>query len=60
MIPWEVSMKFEKFKPLFQILQNMEKHYAGGHLKRPPAVRHTAGGYHKSTASTVVCQNFKI
>jgi hypothetical protein len=46
MIPWEVSMKFEQFKPLFQILQIMEKHYAGG--------------YHKSTASTVVCQNLKI
>jgi hypothetical protein len=46
MIPWEVSMKFEQFKPLFQILQIMEKHYAGG--------------YHKSTASTVVCQNLNI
>jgi hypothetical protein len=46
MIPWEVSMKFEQFKPPFQILQIMEKHYAGS--------------YHKSTASTVVCQNLKI
>jgi hypothetical protein len=39
---------------------NYGKHYAGGHLKRPPAVRHTAGGYHKSTVSIVVCQNLKI
>jgi hypothetical protein len=46
MIPWEVLMKFEQFKPLFQILQIMEKHYAGG--------------YHMSTASTVVCQILKI
>jgi hypothetical protein len=46
MIPWEVSMKFEQFKLLFQILQIMEKHYAGGH--------------HKSIASTVICQNLKI
>jgi hypothetical protein len=53
-------MKFEQLKPWLQILQIMEKHYAGGHLKRSPAVRHTAGGYHKSTASTVVCQNLKI
>jgi hypothetical protein len=60
MIFWEDSMKFEQFKPWFQILQIVEKHYAGGHLKRPLAVRHTAGGYHKSTASTVVCQNLKI
>jgi hypothetical protein len=45
MVPWEVSKKFEQFKPLFQILQIMEKHYAGG--------------YHKSTASIVVCQNLK-
>jgi hypothetical protein len=41
MIFWEVSMKFEQFNTWFQILQIMEKHYAGGHLKRPPAVRHT-------------------
>jgi hypothetical protein len=60
MILWEVSMKFEQFKPWFQILQIMEKDYAGGRLKRPPAVRLTAGGYHKSIASTVVCQNLKI
>jgi hypothetical protein len=46
MISWEVSMKFEQFKPLFQILQIMEKHYVRG--------------YHKSTASTVVCQILKI
>jgi hypothetical protein len=46
MIPWEVSMKFEQCKPQFQILQIMEKHYAGG--------------YHKSTASIMVCQNLKI
>jgi hypothetical protein len=39
-------MKFEQFKPMFQILQIMEKHYVGG--------------YHKSTASIVVCQNLKI
>jgi hypothetical protein len=37
----------------------MEKHYAGGHLKKPPAARYTTGGYHKSTASTEVCQNLK-
>jgi hypothetical protein len=60
MIFWEVSMKFEQFKTWFQILQIMEKHYADGHLKRPPAVRHTAGVYHKSNASIVVCQNLKI
>jgi hypothetical protein len=24
MIPWEVSMKFEQFKPLFQILQILQ------------------------------------
>jgi hypothetical protein len=46
MIPWEVSMKLEQFNPLFQILQIIKKYYAGG--------------YHKSTASTVVCQNLKI
>jgi hypothetical protein len=46
MTPLEVSMKFEQFKPLFQILQIMEKHYPRG--------------YHTSTASTVVCQNLKI
>jgi hypothetical protein len=46
MISWEVSMKFEQFNPLFQILQIMEKHYASG--------------YHKSAASTMVCQNLKI
>jgi hypothetical protein len=28
-------MKFEQFKPWFQILQIMEKHYAGGCLKCP-------------------------
>jgi hypothetical protein len=28
---------------------NYGKHYAGGRLKSPPAVRLTAGGYHKST-----------
>jgi hypothetical protein len=50
----------EQFKPMFQNLQIMEKQYAGGHLKRLLAVRHTAGGYHKSTASAVVCQNLKI
>jgi hypothetical protein len=60
MIHWEVSMKFEQFNPLFQILQIIEKHYADGHLKKPPAVRHTTGGYHKSTASIEVCQNLKI
>jgi hypothetical protein len=53
-------MKFEQFKPLFQILQIMEKHYADGHLKKPPAVCLTAGGYHKSTASIVDCQNLKF
>jgi hypothetical protein len=52
-------MKFEQYKPLFQILQIMEKHYDGGCLKCPPMVRLTAGGCHKSTASTVVCQNLK-
>jgi hypothetical protein len=46
MIPWEVSMKFEQFKHMFQILQIMKKHYADG--------------YHKSTAITMVCQNLKI
>jgi hypothetical protein len=46
MIPWEVSMKFLQFKALFQILQIMQKHYAGG--------------YHKSTTNTMVCQNLKI
>jgi hypothetical protein len=46
MILWEISMKFEQFKPWFQFLQIMEKHYAGG--------------CHKSTAGTVVCQNLKI
>jgi hypothetical protein len=60
MIPWEVSMKFEQFKPMFQILQIMEKHYAGGCLKYLSAVRLTAGGCHKLTASIVVCQNLKI
>jgi hypothetical protein len=60
MILWEVSMKFEQFKQWFQILQIMEKHYVDRRLKRPPAVRLTAGGYHKLTVSTVVCQNLKI
>jgi hypothetical protein len=60
MIPWEVSMKFEQFNPWFQILQIIEKYYAGGCLKCPPAVRLTAGGCHKSTASTVVRQNLII
>jgi hypothetical protein len=46
MIFWEVLMKFEQFKIWFQILGIMEKHYAGGHLNRPPVVRHTTGGYH--------------
>jgi hypothetical protein len=36
MIPWEVSMKFEQFKPLFQILQIMEKHYAAVIISQPP------------------------
>jgi hypothetical protein len=49
-------MKFEHFKPWFQILQILEKYYAGGRLKFPPAVILTSGGCHKSTASTVVCQ----
>jgi hypothetical protein len=53
-------MKFEQFKPLFQILQIMEKHYAGGCLKCPPAGRLTTGGCHKSTTSTMVCQNLKF
>jgi hypothetical protein len=53
-------MKFEQFKQWFQILQIMETHYVDRRLKRLPAVRLTAGGYHKLTASTVVCQNLKI
>jgi hypothetical protein len=44
-------MNFEHFKPGFQIFQILEKHYVGGRLKSPPAVRLTAGGYHKATAS---------
>jgi hypothetical protein len=53
-------MKLEQFTPWFQILQIMEKHYAGGRLKWPLAVRLKAGGYHKLTATIVVCQNLKI
>jgi hypothetical protein len=45
---------------MFQILQIMEKDYAGGHLKKPPAVRNTTSGYQKSTTSIEVCQNLKI
>jgi hypothetical protein len=56
MILLEVSMKFEHFKPWFQILQILEKYYVGGRIKCPPAVRLTSGGCHKSTASTVVCE----
>jgi hypothetical protein len=33
MIPWEVSMKFEQFKPLFQILQIMENTMLAGILR---------------------------
>jgi hypothetical protein len=33
MIPWEVSMKFEQSKPLFQILQIMENTMLVGILK---------------------------
>jgi hypothetical protein len=51
MILLEVSMKLEHFKPWFQIFQILEKHYAGGCLKSPPAVRLTASGYHKVIAT---------
>jgi hypothetical protein len=33
MIPWEVSMKFEQSKPLFQILQIMENTMLAGILR---------------------------
>jgi hypothetical protein len=33
MIPWEVSMKFEQFKPLFQILQIMKNTMLAGILR---------------------------
>jgi hypothetical protein len=33
MIPWKVSMKFEQFKPLFQILQIMENTMLAGILR---------------------------
>jgi hypothetical protein len=33
MIPWEVSTKFEQFKPLFQILQIMENTMLAGILR---------------------------
>jgi hypothetical protein len=56
MILLEVPMKFENFKTWFQIFQILEKQYAGGRLKCLPAVRLTASGYHKATASIVVCQ----
>jgi hypothetical protein len=37
MIPWEVSMKFEQFKPLFQILQIMENTVLTVIISQPPA-----------------------
>jgi hypothetical protein len=33
MIPWEVSMKFEQFKPMFHILQIMENTMLAGILR---------------------------
>jgi hypothetical protein len=33
MIPWEVSMKFEQFKPQFQILQINENTMLAGILR---------------------------
>jgi hypothetical protein len=33
MIPWEVSVKFEHFKPLFQILKIMENTMLAGILR---------------------------
>jgi hypothetical protein len=33
MIPWEVSTKFEQFKPLFQIFQIMENTMLAGILR---------------------------
>jgi hypothetical protein len=33
MIPWEVSMKFEQFKPMFQILQIMKNTMLAGILR---------------------------
>jgi hypothetical protein len=33
MIPWEVSMNFEQFKPMFQILQIMENTMLAGILR---------------------------
>jgi hypothetical protein len=37
MIPWEVSTKFEQFKPLFQILKLWKNTMLAGILSQPPA-----------------------
>jgi hypothetical protein len=37
MIPWEVSMKFERFKPLFQIFKLWKSTMLAVTINQPPA-----------------------